>query len=90
LTSFAESPRNRFQALRALARWLGGRDERQQLAELGFMDKLLAEQRQSLVRTFGQMALRQVRQAPITKETSDDERSDDERGVRIGTPCHAA
>ena len=47
-------------------------------------DKLLAEQRQSLVRTIGEMALRQVRPAPIIKEAADDER------VRIGTPHHGA
>ena len=47
-------------------------------------DKLLAEQRQSLVRTFGEMALRQVRRTPIPEEVADDER------VCIGTPRHAA
>jgi hypothetical protein len=47
-------------------------------------DKLLAEQRQSLVRTFAEMALRQVRQAPVVEEAADDER------VRIGTSRHAA
>jgi hypothetical protein len=35
-------------------------------------DKLLVEQRQSLVRALGEMALRRVRQAPIIEETPDD------------------
>ena len=48
-------------------------------------DKLLAEQRQSLVRTLGEMALRQVRQAPVIKEAPDDDRE-----ARIGAPRHAA
>nr|WP_294551593.1 hypothetical protein [uncultured Rhodopila sp.] len=48
-------------------------------------DKLLAEQRQSLVRTLGKMALRQVRQAPVIEEIPGDERE-----TRIGAPRHAA
>jgi hypothetical protein len=48
-------------------------------------DKLLVEQRQSLVRTLGEMALRRVRQAPIIEETSDDE-----RGMHVGAARHAA
>lgn len=37
-------------------------------------DELLAEQRQSLLRTLGAMTLRRVRHTPIIEETSDDER----------------
>jgi hypothetical protein len=48
-------------------------------------DKLLVEQRQTLVRTLGEMALRQVRQAPIIEETPGDEQR-----TRLGTPRHAA
>ena len=48
-------------------------------------ETLLAEQRQSLVRTLGEMALRQVRQAPVIKEAPDDDRE-----ARIGAPRHAA
>ncbi len=48
-------------------------------------DKLLVEQRQNLIRTLGEMALRQVRQAPIIEETPDDERR-----TRLGAPRHAA
>jgi len=48
-------------------------------------DGLLTEQRQSLVRTLGEMALRRVRHVPVIEETSDDE-----RGARHGAPRHAA
>ena len=36
--------------------------------------ELLAEQRQGLLRTLGEMTLRRVRHAPVIEETSDDER----------------
>ena len=48
-------------------------------------DRLLVEQRQSLVRTLGEMALRRVRQEPIIEATPDDERR-----TRVGAPRHAA
>jgi hypothetical protein len=48
-------------------------------------DRLLAEQRQNLVRTLGEIALRQVRHAPVIEVTPDDE-----PGARVDTPCHAA
>ena len=48
-------------------------------------DRLLVDQRQSLVRTLGEMALRRVRQEPIIEETPDDERR-----TRVGAPRHAA
>jgi hypothetical protein len=48
-------------------------------------DRLLVEQRQSLVRTQGEMALRRVRKEPIIEETPDGERR-----TRVGAPRHAA
>jgi hypothetical protein len=52
----------------------------------GLWEGLLAEQRQSLVRTLGEMSLRRVRQAPPVIA----EASDDERGAWIEAARHAA
>jgi len=48
-------------------------------------DRLLVEQRQRLVQTLGEMALRRVRQTPIIEEIPDDE-----RGPCVGASRHAA
>ena len=69
LTKPDESPRIGFEALSALAGWLGSRDERSAGVDL---EHVAPERRGRIATLLGQMALHRVRSSTVATETSND------------------